>query len=459
MSRLREYVKELLAEAAKGPRDLPADISVKIDPDPHGVTITYTSSDGGPPSMYSANPIVGEVMLEVLPPDEPLGPCGGAWMIGSTHATKGWGPMLYDVAMEYATMNGGGIIADRGAVSPSARNVWDYYMNNRGDVTGIQMDDLKNTLTPEEEDNCNQRVGSLDNRAQQDPSKLSPTGTYKVDWIDSPLSKRWTKPPTTIEALRAAGKLIWQEAGDYRPIRDLDKEGGIIHLEQYIREILIEEAGLQKLFFLIGPPSVGKSTWIKDEGPKYGIVNPYKISMDDVTDMIGDVHGLDYDEMFEKPIQPGQPGYTEDQYSEEYGEMIDQPLSWKTWEPKVWSKVAQAQGEAMSEHDRIIGAAAASGRPIVVDMTNMNKGARERMINQLDAPNHRLIAVVFDWDDDVEFLKGSAAKRAEERFEQTGRRKTIPPEAFDRMVGGYEPPTEGEGWDEIIHVPAWWVGM
>ncbi len=203
MKLLREYIRELLTEVAKGPQDLPRDISVKIEPDPHGVTITYASSDGGPPSMYSVNPIVGEVLLEILPPDEPLGPCGGAWMIGSTQATRGWGPLLYDVAMEYATMNGGGLISDRGAVSPSARKVWDYYMNNRGDVTGIQLDDLKNTLTPEEEDNCLQKVATYDTTGDM------PKNT---DWTKSPLSKRWTKPPTTINALKAAGKLIWEGA-------------------------------------------------------------------------------------------------------------------------------------------------------------------------------------------------------------------------------------------------------
>ena len=227
-----------------------------------------------------------------------------------------------------------------------------------------------------------------------------------------------------------------------------------------IREMIWEAMGdmqKAKIFLLIGPPSVGKSEWIRREGPKHGIVNPYTISMDDVTDQVGDKYGLDYDEMFEKPIQPGQPGYTEDQYSEEYGEMIDQPLAWKTWEPKVWSKVAEAQASAMSEHERIVDAAAISGRPVVVDMTNMNKGGRERMIKQIDAPNHELIAVVFDWNEDVEFLKTSSAERARERFEKTGRRKTIPPEAFDRMVGGYQPPTDDEGWDNIIHVPAWWV--
>jgi len=154
-------------------------------------------------------------------------------MIGSAEAAPGWGPMLYDVAMEYATMNGGGLVADRGSVSPAARKVWDYYMNSRGDVTGIQLDDLKNTLTPQESDNCSQRV-ALATSASAFGSEKS----VKTDWVNSPLSKRWTKPPTTIEALRAAGKLIWQEAGDLPPLVDISDE--MVMLESFIRRIIRE---------------------------------------------------------------------------------------------------------------------------------------------------------------------------------------------------------------------------
>ena len=211
------------------------------------------------------------------------------------------------------------------------------------------------------------------------------------------------------------------------------------------------------IYFLIGPPSVGKSRWLTEQGPAHGIVNPYIVSMDDMTDMIGDKHGLDYDDMFEKPIQPGQEGYEENQYSEKYGEMIDQPLAWKNWEPKVWSKVAAAQGESISEHDRIIAEAKSSGRPIVVDMTNMSMVSRKRIIDAIDAPDHELVAVVFDWNDDIEYLKKTAKKRSKDRYEQTGRKKTIPPEVFDRMVDTYQPPAEEERWDTIINVPPWWT--
>ena len=123
------------------------------------------------------------------------GPCGDAWQVGGSAATPGWGPLLYDVAMEWATLNGGGLVSDREIVSGDAQRVWDYYMANRGDVTGIQLDDLENTLTPEEHDNCNQHSAE----------RMTPPD---VSWQDSPLSKRWTKPPTVMAALKKLGKLV-----------------------------------------------------------------------------------------------------------------------------------------------------------------------------------------------------------------------------------------------------------
>jgi len=237
---------------------------------------------------------------------------------------------------------------------------------------------------------------------------------------------------------------------------DLDQKGLTVEADLLDKIIMKLAANDLKVFFLIGPPGVGKSTWLKEEGPKHGIVDPYIISMDDVTDMVGDKHGYSYDDMFARPIQPGQEGYSDEQHHDRFGDMIDQPLEWKTWEPKVWERVAAAQAEAMSEHERNVKGAKDSGRPVVVDMTNMNRGARDRMKSELDAPDHKMIAVVFDWNNDVERLKQTAKERNEKRIAETGRSKTIPPEAFDRMTGAYQAPLEDE-FDEVIEVPAWWI--
>ena len=110
-------------------------------------------------------------------------------MISAAEAADGWGPMLYDVAIEYATLNGNGLIADRESVTDSAKAVWDYYMNSRSDVSGAQLDDPYNTLTDIESDNCDQEVAG-------------------EEWEESSLSKVWTKDKAMIDTLQGSEKLL-----------------------------------------------------------------------------------------------------------------------------------------------------------------------------------------------------------------------------------------------------------
>lgn len=224
------------------------------------------------------------------------------------------------------------------------------------------------------------------------------------------------------------------------------------------QRILRESTGHLKAFFLIGPPSVGKSSWIEQEGPNHGLENPYVINSDDIVDEYALKNDLTYDEIFEqKPIQPGQPGYTDTQSHPVYGEIVDNPIGWKSArQPKSWKKIAKAESEGLAEYDKIIEGARDSGRPIVIDLTNMNKGSRDFMKSRLKAPDHEMIAVVFDWNDDVQRLKDSAKKRNQDRIDTTGRPKTIPDHVIDGMVSNYQAPVDGE-FDQVIHVPAWWT--
>ena len=211
MRLLREYIRELLTEAAKGPADLPEGTFVQIRQSGGDVKISYVDKKGehfidNLTHREGRDPLIpyGEIMIEKpnaegAPGGWKMGPCGDAWMVGYSEAAHGWGPLLYDVAMEYATLNGGGMIADRTGISGEAQEVWNYYLGKRGDVESYQLDDLMNTLTPDiEEDNCEQAV------AGWHPETESGTGT----WVESPLSKRYTKPPTTIRQLDQLGRLI-----------------------------------------------------------------------------------------------------------------------------------------------------------------------------------------------------------------------------------------------------------
>ena len=210
MNSIRQYIRQiLLTERAMGPDDLLSeDGVVVIMGDPTGAHIYYAKEkDPSQPIKKGPgkfDPYLGEILLDDAEHQIGDGNCGGAWMIASSTALHGWGPLLYDVAMEYATINGGGLMADRGSVSSSARGVWQYYLANRGDTTGIQMDDLENTLTPEEEDNCDQDVARYSSSALQSQRGAEPD----VEWTKSPLSKRWTKPPVMMNKLRSMGKLV-----------------------------------------------------------------------------------------------------------------------------------------------------------------------------------------------------------------------------------------------------------
>jgi hypothetical protein len=149
----------------------------------------------------------GSIAVGPAPPE--AGSClpepGGRrpWRVVFSRAARGWGPLLYDVAMEVATERGGGLMSDRREVSARALGVWTAYDRSRGDVTQHQLDVDAETagrrwvdqLTPNEDwDDCAQ--GSALDHA-------------KGDWYRSPLSRAYRKAPGLIDELRALG-LLWE---------------------------------------------------------------------------------------------------------------------------------------------------------------------------------------------------------------------------------------------------------
>ena len=189
-----ENWREYLNEAAKSVTDLPEGIGITIQwySDFRGGSWIIYYSDLNNPDAESS--IYGEVAIDQQASNGPG--CEKVWQVHS-EADSGWGPLLYDVAMEWATLHGDGLMPDRGSVSKEARAVWKYYLSNRSDVAFHQMDDLSNTLTPNDDtDNCEQEEDT------------------RNSWYDledftqeNPISKRYTKEPTTIRDLKKSGKL------------------------------------------------------------------------------------------------------------------------------------------------------------------------------------------------------------------------------------------------------------
>ena len=78
------------------------------------------------------------------------GDCWNAAEIKFSAARKGYGPLLYELAMS----DFGKIMSDHGAgSSQSARSVWQKYAQ-RSDVKKLPFDDQKNPKTPPKDDDC-----------------------------------------------------------------------------------------------------------------------------------------------------------------------------------------------------------------------------------------------------------------------------------------------------------------
>jgi hypothetical protein len=204
MENWRGYLAEGPCGGSRTVADLPDDLYIGImDEGGENVHIYYSDEDGNDTDFYD-DPVSG--MVSIKRPssftnvsfatgkstEETEGACAGAWIISSAEATKCWGPLLYDIAIEWATENGEGLTPDRFAVSTDAVKVWDYYLTKRPLVNADQLDDLKNSLTDPEEDNCAQASAK----------------DYAGDnWADTPLSKKYTKAPETLAQLRKMGKI------------------------------------------------------------------------------------------------------------------------------------------------------------------------------------------------------------------------------------------------------------
>ena len=206
-----------------------------------------------------------------------------------------------------------------------------------------------------------------------------------------------------------------------------------------------EEQGMKRIFVLVGPPSVGKSTWIKST---FADNRPYIINRDDLVEEVASEYGWTYDDMFASPPKDAKIGDSD----EKYGNVV-KPPSWMTWASSVFDKVMEANGKVQQLFTQRVSGAVPSGQDIVIDMTNMNEGARKRALAAIKGSeqDYKKIAVVFNFKGAEQFIKKVAAKRSE-AAKRMGKSKTIPDAAFDRMFKSYMDVDASEGFDEIISV-------
>lgn len=197
-AKLKYLIAEVLQEGMKTPDDLPPGIFICIKSFTEStIEVFYSDRDGNVAGFEDESIAYGMISMDLETQMADDFPCMDAFMVAYSDASDGWGPLLYDVCIEVATILAGGLVSDRTIVSPEAYDVWDIYNTRRGDVKKMQLDDEANTLTPDiEEDNCLQNVA------------FQYADEKGMSWNETPVSKLYRKEPSRLNELDSAGRLI-----------------------------------------------------------------------------------------------------------------------------------------------------------------------------------------------------------------------------------------------------------
>ncbi len=189
----RRQIRRIIKEAAISSSQLPQNIGVMIYEKPlyREIQICYCllRADGSVKSKLRSPIHAGRHQVDTwgsITINKNHKARNNTYQVAGVFANSGYGPLLYDIAMELATQKGNGLVSDRETVEDAAVRVWRYYAEQRSDVEVFQGDDMSNTLTPQDDDNMDQGL------------------TKKNDgdrWHESPLSKRYTKQPTRMAEL------------------------------------------------------------------------------------------------------------------------------------------------------------------------------------------------------------------------------------------------------------------
>ncbi len=139
------------------------------------------------------------------------GECYDGYVIMVTGAEQGWGPLLYEVALEWASQKGGGLTADRGIVSDKAMAVWAKY-EKRGDVDAKQMDidhDASGIKPIGRADDQRKYAQLTPENPKDDCDQGKAIAVAGEKWAETSISKMYYKPnPELINALKKAGRLF-----------------------------------------------------------------------------------------------------------------------------------------------------------------------------------------------------------------------------------------------------------
>jgi hypothetical protein len=153
---LRRLVRSLLEAAVAGKTAAGQGLALLRKQNSHGIEYilydpeTFARLTNGVPGDELTGLDPTDVIVGYLDVRPHKGDCWDAAEIKFSAAQKGYGPLMYELAMS----DFGKIMSDHGAGSSgSARGVWQKY-DQRADVKKLPFDDVKNPKTPPKKDDC-----------------------------------------------------------------------------------------------------------------------------------------------------------------------------------------------------------------------------------------------------------------------------------------------------------------
>lgn len=224
-----------------------------------------------------------------------------------------------------------------------------------------------------------------------------------------------------------------------------------MNFKKWLFEIVSqEESGVEnhhnktEIVVLVGPPAVGKSTFIKNKFPEGSVA---LVNRDDIVDDVSRSMGMTYDDMFELPPKDSVVGSTV-AGKENFGQVQDAP-PWMNWTTKVYSNIQEANKIINSQLEKKFRDAVSSGKHVIVDMTNMTSGARRGALKYVQGKDFFKRAVVFTLQESdlPELLK--RMKNRSDFIKANGGSKTIGADVIDRMIKSFQRVTSEEGFDKI----------
>jgi len=210
----------------------------------------------------------------------------------------------------------------------------------------------------------------------------------------------------------------------------------------------------RNFYILIGPPAVGKTSWVKKHVTGDSVV----ISKDDIIeDVIFPKYKLANKDIFKVPIGDLEPG-DEHPTKKKLGKVISYKRFSRSKGEEVEERAfekAYAAGEELNKlfDSKMKDAISSNVENIIVDAIHMSKSTRSSTIDYVRGINDfKIIGVIFPFQGYETQIFNSAENRAKDFLEKYGPEfdRGVEWSDYEEIYKKYQEPSESEGFDELV---------